>query len=71
MIDKIEITLDDSGLFVVNIGDVQITHVETPIQAGGLVGFYAKKLAYFPNGIEFGSANSITFEEFKKRNKIK
>lgn len=71
MIDKIEITLDDSGLFVVNVGDVQITHVETPIQAGGLVVFYAKKLAYFPNGIEFGSANPIPFEEFKKRNKIK
>lgn len=71
MIDKIEITLDDSGLFVVNIGDVQITHVDSPQKAAGVVGHYAKKLAYFPNGIEFGSANPITFEEFKRQNKIK
>lgn len=71
MIDKIEITLDDSGAFCVNIGDLVVTHVETPKQAGGVVGFYAKYLAYFPKGIEFGSANPITFEEFKKINKIK
>lgn len=67
MIDKIVITLNDSGLFELNIGDMQFETAHTPLECMKIVNNYLRKLAYFPTRPNEMSANPIPFSDFKKK----
>lgn len=69
MIDKITITLDDTGRFVVDAGEVQVHTVQKVEEVLYLVNHFVKKLAYFPQNISCG-ANPVAFEEFEKQRKV-
>lgn len=69
MLSKIEITLNDSGQFVVVAGtDIVCTY--SLREALQYTNYYAKFLAFFPNGNRnCPYANPIPFEEFVKQMK--
>lgn len=66
MIDKITISLDDAGKFIVDIGDVQVFYVEKKGEVAYLVNHYCQKLAHFPQSFHSMQANPIPFSEFEK-----
>jgi len=68
MIDKIEITLSESGFINVNIGDVHFMHSNDTGEVLLNIAAAIKKLAYFPKG-KHESTMPITYEEFKNRYK--
>jgi hypothetical protein len=67
MIDKIVITLNDSGKFDINIGDIQFITEHNTMEALRTVNNYIRKLAHFPTGKYPMTANPITYEEFNKK----
>lgn len=67
MIDKIVITLNDSGKFDINIGDIQFITEHNTMEALRTVNNYIRKLAHFPTGQHPMNANPITYEEFNKK----
>ena len=67
MIDKIVITLAETGFVNVNIGDVHFMHSNDIKEVLLNVSDAIKKLAYFPKSHNDLSA-PITREEFLKRN---
>jgi hypothetical protein len=62
MIDKIVITLNDSGQFELNIGDMIHTIEHTPMDCLRTVNNHLRKLAYFPKGINDMNANPIPYK---------
>ena len=70
MIDKIVITLADTGFFNINIGDVHFMHTDNRVEAIRNISAAMSKLAYWPTGIHDLSA-PITYEEFIDKNKKK
>lgn len=70
MIDKIVITLSDSGFVNVNIGDVHFIHSNDMKDVLLNISDAIKKLAYFPKSHNDLSA-PITREEFLNRYKKK
>ena len=68
MIDKIEITLSDSGFVNVNIGDVHFMHSNDTGEVLLNIAAAIKKLAYFPKGTQ-DISKPITYEEFKSKYK--
>jgi hypothetical protein len=70
MIDKIVITLSDSGFVNVNIGDVHFIHSDNTGEVLRNVAEAIKKLAYFPASPQH-LTSPITYEEFKLKNKKK
>ena len=66
MIDKIVITLSDSGFVNVNIGDVHFMHSNDMKDVLLNISDAIKKLAYFPKSHNDLSA-PITREEFLKK----
>ena len=69
MIDKIVITLSDSGLFEINIGDLNFETAHTPLECMKTVNNHLRKLAYFPTRPNEMSANPIPFSAFNKKTK--
>jgi hypothetical protein len=70
MIDKIVITLSDSGFVNVNIGDVHFMHSDNMADILLNVSAAIKKLAYFPSSPQH-LTSPITYEEFKEKYKKK
>lgn len=70
MIDKITITLDDTGKFVVDVGEINTFVCSKKEEVAWLVNKYAEKLAFFPHSIHCGYANPVPFEEFEKQRKV-
>lgn len=70
MIDKIVITLADSGFINVNIGDVHFMHTDSMTEILRNIAAAIPKLGYFPK-TPHDLTPSITYEEFKKRNQKK
>jgi hypothetical protein len=68
MIDKIVITLADTGFVNVNIGDIHFIHSDNPNDVIRNIAAAIPKLAYFPSGIH-DISKPITYEEFKEQNK--
>ena len=70
MIDKIVITLADTGFINVNIGDIHFMHTDNMSDILLNVSAAIKKLAYFPTP-DFPGAKTtpITYEEFKAKYK--
>jgi len=70
MIDKISITLNDVGQFVINIGDVNYVITDNMKDLLLTIADSSKKLAYFPTLQKDFSTKPITYEEFiKTKNK--
>ena len=67
MIDKVIITLTDSGHFQINVGDVHFVNTPSVMEMMLVVKDATKKLAFFPKSLNSGIANPITFEEFQKQ----
>ena len=63
MIDKITITVNDSGHFIVNAGDVLL--IETPYWQECVlhVKDNVRKLGYFPDDIGFGVTPAVSWDE--------
>lgn len=69
MLSKIEITLNDSGQFVVVAG-AEIVCTYSLREALQYTNYFAKYLAFFPTGkMDCQYANPIPFEEFVKKMK--
>lgn len=69
MLSKIEITLNDSGQFVVVAG-AEIVCTYSLREALQYTNYFAKYLAFFPTGnMNCPHANPIPFDEFLKRMK--
>lgn len=67
MIDKITIELDDTGFFLINLGDVHHITAHKPGEVAYIINKYCKSLAHFPQNLP--CANPISWEEFEKKNK--
>ena len=67
MIDKIVITLDDSGKLVANFGEVHVLIAHNPIELMREINIHLRMLAHFPTGNHPMNANPITYEEFNKK----
>ncbi len=65
MIDKIVITLAETGFVNVNIGDVHFMHTDNTSDVLRNVAAAIPKLAYFPKS-PHDLSKPITYEEFKK-----
>lgn len=70
MIDKIVITLNDSGKFNINIGDIHYITEHSVIETMRTVNNHIRQLAHFPTGKYPMNANPIPYEQFNK-NKLK
>lgn len=68
MIDKIVITLADTGFVNVNIGDIHFIHSDNTSDVLRNIAAAIPKLAYFPSNPET-LTKPITYEEFKKKYK--
>lgn len=72
MIDKIVITLADTGFVNVNIGDIHFMHSDNMTDILLNISAAIKKLAYFPNPNYHGANTTpITYEQFKEKYKKK
>lgn len=68
MIDKIVITLSESGFVDVNIGDVHFIHTSDIKEVLFNVNAAIKKLAHFPQPMYNGDKPTpITYEDFKNK----
>ena len=69
MIDKITISLSDSGQFSINVGDIQFITANSPMECMREVNNYLRKLAHFPTGLNPMNANPIPYDDFKSKKK--
>jgi len=70
MIDKIEITINDNGFFVINFGGVLTVITDNIKEMLITIAEKSKHLTYFPNTKDvFQQTKPITFLEFKKLKK--
>lgn len=67
MIDKIVLTLNDSGKFEINVGDIHHVTAHSPMEAMKTINNHIRHLAYFPTGKYPMSANPIPLEYFKNK----
>lgn len=66
MVEKITVSLNDDGFWIVNVGDTLIMQSKDRRDVLALINDNLNKLAYFPTHQNDLQANCVSYEDFKK-----